>query len=86
MENFSVVANRLSLECLGWEYDGWDYLEKGEDPGYDFVRIDCEDGKTKWTPCDEQGRTFGDTHDTGDDKKSIQDAIELLKTGMAYEL
>jgi len=86
MENFSIVANRLSLECLGWAYEGWDYLEKGEEPGYDFVRIDCEDGKTTWTPCDEHGRTFGDRHSTGDDQKTIQDVLELLKTGMAYEL
>ena len=86
MENFSIVADRKDLENLGWGYDGWGDLEPGQYPGFDFVRIDCENDKTKWTPCDEQGKMFGDTHDTGDDQKTIQDVLELLKTGMAYEL
>jgi hypothetical protein len=85
MENFSIVASRQDLEQLGRGYDGWGDLEPGKQPDFDHVRIDHEDGKTTWTPCDEQGKTFGDAHDTGDDKKSIQDALALLNSGMAYE-
>ncbi len=86
MENFSIVASRKDLENLGWGYDGWGDLEPGEQPDFDHVRIDHEDGKTTWTPCDEQGRTFGDCHSTGDDRKTVQDVLEFLKTGKAYEL
>jgi len=86
MENFSIIASRKDLENLGWGYDGWDYLESGEEPGFDFVCIEVKDGKTYWSPCDEGGKTFGDRHSTGDDSKTIQDALELLKAGMAYEL
>lgn len=86
MENFSIVTTRAALEQLGWGYDGWDYLESGEEPDFDHVRIDHEQGKTTWTPCNIHGEAFGDTHSTGDDKKSIQDALALLKAGMAYEL
>jgi len=86
MEKFSIVVSRQDLEGLGWGYDGWD-CEPGEDPGFDFVRIDGnQEGKLSWIPCDEQGKTFGDAHDTGDDRKTVQDVLELLKTGMAYEL
>ena len=88
MENFSIVCARKDLENLGWGYDGWGDYEPGEYPGFDFVRIDCEDGKLSWIPCEENGKILlgATSHSTGDDRKTVQDVLELLKTGMAYEL
>ncbi len=86
MENFSIIADRKDLENLGWGYDGWGDLEPVEQPDFDHVRINHEDGKTSWAPCNIHGEAFGHAQDTGDDAKTIKDTIELLKTGKAYEL
>ena len=88
MENFSIITTRAALENLGWGYDGWGDFEPGEEPGFDHVRIDCENGKTTWIPCEENGKILlgASSQPTGDDRKTVQDVLELLKAGMAYEL
>ena len=75
MENFSIIADRKDLENLGWGYDGWGDFEPGEYPGFDFVRIDNQDGKLSWVPCEENGKILlgAWSKPTGDDAKTLED-------------
>jgi hypothetical protein len=79
MENFSIIADRKDLENLGWGYDGWGECEPGEYPGFDFVRIDNQDGKLSWVPCEENGKILlgATSQATGDDAKTLEDVRTL---------
>lgn len=71
----SFITTRAALERLGWGYDGWLDFERGEHPGFDFVRIDeNQEGNLSWSPCDE----YGDNSRSGSEAILSRDVAACL--------
>ena len=73
----SFITTRAALERLGWDFSGM-YIT------LDHIRIEeCEyTGRLKWSPCTETGdNSLANSHDTGDDAKTIQDLADLAASG-----